>query len=107
MAGTAIAVIVVMAFAPSRASAACGDYLRIDGQAVPMPHDGPNCSERQTPPIAPMSVPPAESESAKPFVEWLQADPWPTDSARRVAEATLLALPDPLRDSIFHPPRHG
>jgi hypothetical protein len=112
--GIALAVLAAMALCPSRSQAACGDYVHIEkanagdtGKApTPKPPcDGPNCSNRQAPPAAPMSIPVTETEVSKPLAKLMEAFD-PSDAIRiRLLTRTSFTLPEPAPTSIFHPPR--
>ena len=114
--GIAIAVLAAAACSPSRAAAECGDHVRIQVEEqitddngktesqYPKPCDGPTCSKRQTPPAAPLSVPPSTQDFAKSFAELLAHDMDGSTSVRLAALEQLL-IPDPVASSIFHPPR--
>jgi hypothetical protein len=111
--GIAAAILAAVAASPKRAEASCGNYVHIaapgeeDSAPAPMPKpcDGPNCSSRQTPPVSPLSAPVVEWDASK-SVARLAGEVVPANESKtyRAARSTLL-LPDPVRSSIFHPPR--
>lgn len=106
-----MAVLAAVTFSPSRAAAECGDYVHIvkndstPQPILPKPCDGPTCSQRPLPPIAPLSVPSSSFEIAKPFVEILSASGQGDSGANRLSILEQLVIPDPNPTSIFHPPR--
>src|SRR5579859_2675131 len=73
----ALTLLVVAAVAPGKGRAGCGDYVTIDGKSEPMAHQsparpdrgetsepaapkpchGPNCSQRSSMPLLPLSAP--------------------------------------------------
>lgn len=109
--GIALAILVAAGLSPSRASADCGDYVHIVKKdsapepILPKPCDGPTCSQRPLPPIAPLTVPPGGFDYSKPFVELLSVKEVEGSDSDRISILEQLAIPDPNPTSIFHPPR--
>src|SRR5688572_24240956 len=113
--GIAVAVLAAAACSPSRAAAECGDYVHIatdtpdTTKPQPLlprqPCDGPSCSQRKLPPIAPLTAPSTGVPVLKSFAEMLPLGD--TSEARHgcFAIQESLTLPDPFPSSIFHPPR--
>src|SRR5262245_41041356 len=114
-AAAALALLGVLALAPGRAAAACGDYLMAGGHSAkapdqspatpsaPCPCRGPQCSQLPDSPLAPPTAPPT----------FVPAE-WATVSASLHSPSTTRgdALPDDRAarsirqaNSIFHPPR--
>src|SRR5262245_19465426 len=103
--GIALAIVGVFKFSAGRASAACGDYVRIAGQpaeaAVPSPPDhdrgdfprppchGPNCSNHPSQPATPLTAPVAEVLAAKGLAGRSHAADRANGSSRHRAPRTI------------------
>ncbi|MBX9627975.1 MAG: hypothetical protein K2X82_29515 [Gemmataceae bacterium] len=107
-----------VAFAPGRAAAQCGDYVRIGGAStaghdqhdpgVPTPDKpchGPGCSGHPATPVVPVTAPGAGGSP-----EWaarLTADLAPAASRLETLPLTSETGAVSRPGSIFHPPRAG
>jgi hypothetical protein len=107
---------------PGRATADCGDYVTIAGQpsahhAMPAPGDapqgetprkpcnGPNCSKKQDPPVAPVRAPAPPTGDTKPVATNHGADTLPTADRGGWVTTSDSAKPIFTSTSVFHPPR--
>ena len=116
-AGAAVMAAVVLACAPDRASAGCGEHGTIfaggglptpppitgDGPSPKRPCHGPNCSEApaapQVPPSAPVSVPVNDVKAC------LTGPADPREGSSRPVEPTAEPLPVGRALPVYHPPR--
>jgi hypothetical protein len=103
---------------PGRAAASCGDYVTIGGQpahAMPAsgdapavaprpPCSGPNCSNRQNSPVAPLQAPVTPPTDPK-QLDARPGDADAPDAGRRLWFAEPSGRPVRTSTSIFHPPR--
>src|SRR5262245_20784857 len=104
----------VVALAPAKAKAQCGNYVRILNGTNPDPMEehtpktpcnGPGCSQLPSIPFTPLPAPMTANVDTKASVDHLSQSP---------ASASERAMPDAAGDrpvrmpsSIFHPPRVG
>jgi hypothetical protein len=117
-AGIAFAIAAGVALAPSRASAACGDYVHVakDGAEandpsrlgesdMPRPCHGPGCSSQPTPPILPLTAPVTAPAGAKELAARAAGDT--NDHGGSARHLIPEAIGSAVRTStpIFHPPR--
>jgi hypothetical protein len=113
--GTALAVAVVVALAPGRAAAECGDYVHIlnDRSDAPpagapesprKPCHGPGCSNQPASPV-PLSAPAAPPADPKEGAARATDSPRDDDRTGWHLPSSPDAVPEHVPQPIFHPPR--
>lgn len=110
-----------VAFAPGRAAAECGDYVRIGnapmvghdrpadlGMPFPgKPCDGPGCSDRPSTPAPPLSAPVTDPSGSKEWAARFAADLVADAGGRSLLPLTSETGAVSRPGSVFHPPRAG
>jgi hypothetical protein len=104
----------VVALSPAKATAQCGNYVRILNGANPEPMEdhspkapcnGPGCSQLPSIPFTPLPAPIVTNVDSKACVDHLRQSP-PSAGERAIPDAAD-TRPVRVPSSIFHPPRVG
>lgn len=112
-----------VAFAPGRAAAECGDYVRVDGRPMAghdpgapghadpgwptpaKPCHGPNCSGNPSTPAPPLTAPVADPSGLKAWAARFVADLGADAGGRSLPPLTSDSGAVSRPGSVFHPPR--